>query len=187
MIAPVEPKFEPPGVQKQIKVVLERMTGLGVKIQPVVQPGETVSSSVVYMFKCQPRARDVGEGVDDERLQDLQANALHGLHGYIQTLLMTQLDNNYSDAHVAIVADPEDPKNGMWPCVRVKFGYSSGYAVPDEEALRRAEDLERRQQEYIRANTTPPTLEYHLQKIRNQFAEQGKPFDDAYADQLGRG
>lgn len=69
----------------------------------------------------------------------------------------------------------------------MKFGYSSGYAAPESEALERVQELERIQQEHIRAHTKPPTLEYHLQKMRNQFAEQGNPFDDAYADQLGRG
>lgn len=100
MIAPAEPQFEPSPVQKKIKAILERMTGLGVKIQPVVQPGEMVSSSVVYMFKCQPRARDVGEGIDDEKLKDLQAAAFGGLHDYVKALLMEQTGKNYDSVHV---------------------------------------------------------------------------------------
>lgn len=184
MIALAEEKFEPTPEQKEVKRLLQEMTGLGVRIQPVVQPGETRSSSVAYIFKAQPRAVDLAEAAgDEEKRLDLQVGATHGLHDYVKGLFMEQADFGYDKMSVSIVHDVDDPKNSIWPCVQVRFSGMSGYAHTNEQSLSYARELKGALERYVRANSTPPSLEYHTQKMRSELAANGNGFDDGYANQ----
>jgi len=185
MIALAEEKFEPTPEQKQIKRLLQEMTGLGVRIQPVIQPGEMRSTSVVYIFKAQARAGDLAAAADDEERQsEIKAKATHGLHDYVKTLFMEHADFGYDKMSVSIVHDVDDQKNSLWPCVQVKLSGLSGYAHSNDQSLSYARELKLALERYAREHSTPPSIEFHAQKLRNQLATNGMPFDDGYANQI---
>jgi hypothetical protein len=158
--------------QREVKRILEDMTGLGVRIVPFTAPVGGGIATVSYMFKL--------EHSDPYAGADAKAQEVHQFNDYIKTLLMKAGRAGHDQISLALTADPEDPGNGMYPCVVVRFSNVMGEPFSERGALETARELQRNLKDFVQRNIRPAQLKYYQQLLRDSST-----FKDGYAKELG--
>ncbi|MDE3016033.1 MAG: hypothetical protein KGI29_03825 [Pseudomonadota bacterium] len=174
MISFFKSTFHISDAQKEIQRILRHMTGLGV--HPVPMPSDHGVPNTAYLFKCRHSEACLNAPADAR--QQMEIMEIHDFQGYIKKVLAVDTEAGLDDVTIEIVPDPDDPKNEIWPCVRVRFCTLAGAPHSDNVALAIVGKLESRLKEYARQhmqNGAVAPLPGYQKKLRKKNG-----FEDAY-------
>lgn len=169
MIAPVIPAYKPTADQAEIQTILQRLTGLGVK----VEENPNVPGMVNYMFRCAYSDKDLSP----ERKETEQRQ----FYNYLKHFLF-EIGGGRPD-ELALL--PVNPKTG---CATLQF--ADGLGFPSDHALSDARGIESKALGFILNFMNKPLAFGHetLALVAKYQADMrvGKSFKDGHGALLGR-
>lgn len=162
--------YLPNPTQKKVKDILERVTGLTVKVVPFQPPVAGMSSTVEYVFKA---------GYSKNEDIDSIAKGINANHDYIKHFIYDIGGLTHDNASVVRIGRVNDVNDDMYPWTSVRFSNVMGHPSSDEAALASVEQMERHVVEHAtQENGTS------LAKYRGKLRDEN-PFNDGYGKQLG--
>lgn len=164
------PPYQPTEPQREVKKILQDMTGMGVRIVPCsTRFGPTVD----YTFACgfsNPKASK------DARDKDSLA-----CHNYLKKLVMTDTGGEYDRIFFSMAGGGHEAPDGIYPYTVVRFADIMGRPTPDEEALAFARQMQKALGDHVQKTVKPAQLRYYQKQVKGDAT-----FKDGFASELGR-